>query len=184
MATFLKILIVDNSDEFVRRVVTLLESDGVVNDVACVSSPDEFRTTLDASTDVVLVHHNPPSFDSFSFLELAEERTLGIPVIVISEVNDVETAVAAMQNGASDYLFIEQLSRLSSTIQKNIDRAILKGDEHRQRADERDSYQRLKLALAASAMGVWEWNFKTDEVIWSPEVYDIFRVESPIKSKA
>ncbi len=42
----------------------------------------------------------------------------------------------------------------------------------------RDSEERLKLALAAARMGVWEWNVTTNTVIWSSECYDIFGVKS------
>jgi PAS domain S-box-containing protein len=35
------------------------------------------------------------------------------------------------------------------------------------------SEERLLLALKSSHMGVWEWNVLTDQVLWSPEVYDI-----------
>ncbi len=37
----------------------------------------------------------------------------------------------------------------------------------------RESEGRLKLALAASRMGVWEWNIRTEDVYWSPEAGDI-----------
>jgi PAS domain S-box-containing protein len=41
-----------------------------------------------------------------------------------------------------------------------------------------ESQERLQLALAASRMGVWEWDISNDTVYWSPECYDIFRVAS------
>ena len=37
----------------------------------------------------------------------------------------------------------------------------------------RESAQRLNFALTASHMGVWEWNVVTNEVLWSPECYEI-----------
>ncbi len=42
-----------------------------------------------------------------------------------------------------------------------------------------ESAGRLKMALSASNMGVWEWNIQTDAVFWSPECYEIAGVESP-----
>ena len=35
------------------------------------------------------------------------------------------------------------------------------------------SEERLKLALAATLTGVWEWNVRTNEVFWSEECYEI-----------
>ncbi len=40
----------------------------------------------------------------------------------------------------------------------------------------KESQARLQLALAASRMGVWEWDILSGDVFWSPECYEIFRV--------
>lgn len=40
----------------------------------------------------------------------------------------------------------------------------------------RISEERLKLALSATRMGVWEWNVATDALFWSPECYAIFGI--------
>ncbi|MGA2401827.1 MAG: PAS domain S-box protein [Syntrophobacteraceae bacterium] len=42
----------------------------------------------------------------------------------------------------------------------------------------RDSEERLKMALTASRMGVWEWNVRTGNVFLSPQCYDIFGIKS------
>jgi len=41
----------------------------------------------------------------------------------------------------------------------------------------RESEDRLKLALAASAMGVWEWERDTGDIYWSPECFKIFGLD-------
>jgi PAS domain S-box-containing protein len=46
--------------------------------------------------------------------------------------------------------------------------------EHKRAEDAlRASEERLKLALAASRMGVWEWDFETAVMFWSPECREI-----------
>lgn len=45
------------------------------------------------------------------------------------------------------------------------------------RLAQRESEDRLKLALAASGMGVWEWERDTGDIYWSPECFDIFGVD-------
>lgn len=42
----------------------------------------------------------------------------------------------------------------------------------------RTSDERLSLALAASKLGVWEWNVQTNRVFWSPECFEIFHAEN------
>jgi PAS domain S-box-containing protein len=41
----------------------------------------------------------------------------------------------------------------------------------------RESQERLKLALAASGMGVWEWECDSGDIYWSPECIKIFGVD-------
>jgi PAS domain-containing protein len=36
----------------------------------------------------------------------------------------------------------------------------------------------LRLALAATLTGVWEWNIRTNEVFWSQECYQIVGMDS------
>jgi PAS domain S-box-containing protein len=50
-------------------------------------------------------------------------------------------------------------------------------ERKRVEANLRESEGRLNLALAASRMGVWEWDVRTDAVFWSPECYDILGVK-------
>jgi PAS domain S-box-containing protein len=50
--------------------------------------------------------------------------------------------------------------------------------EHKRAEDAlRESEQRLKVALAASRMGVWEWDFETATMFWSPECHEILGQE-------
>jgi PAS domain S-box-containing protein len=46
----------------------------------------------------------------------------------------------------------------------------------RKRAEQalRESEQRLRLALDAAAAGVWQWNLKTNENIWSEELWSLY----------
>jgi PAS domain S-box-containing protein len=41
----------------------------------------------------------------------------------------------------------------------------------------RSTEKRLQLALSGARAGVWEWNLATQEVSWSPELYDLLGLE-------
>ena len=43
----------------------------------------------------------------------------------------------------------------------------------------RESEERLGLALAASHMGVWEWDLDTNSVFWSPQCREILGIKGP-----
>ncbi|TCO81497.1 PAS domain S-box-containing protein [Plasticicumulans lactativorans] len=58
--------------------------------------------------------------------------------------------------------------------------AVVEDISQRRQAAEalRESEARLKMALVASHMGVWEWDIPADRVYWSPECYEIFGVDA------
>ena len=74
--------------------------------------------------DVVLCDYNLPRFSTERALKILNERKLDIPFIVVSHHIGEEAAVAAMQNGASDYLIKNRLGRLSAAIEAAIERRV------------------------------------------------------------
>ena len=40
---------------------------------------------------------------------------------------------------------------------------------------------RVKMAVEIAQLGYWEWNIHTNEVIWSPMMYEIFRISNDFK---
>jgi PAS domain S-box-containing protein len=59
-------------------------------------------------------------------------------------------------------------------------RLIIRNSQNLKQAEKqiRESAERLNLALAASRMGVWEWDIQTNAIFWSPECLKIMGVES------
>ena len=55
---------------------------------------------------------------------------------------------------------------------------IFRDVSQRRRAEQpmRENEQRLRLAMEASALGMWNWDLRTDGITWSPECYAIFGV--------
>ncbi len=42
----------------------------------------------------------------------------------------------------------------------------------------RESEDRLQMALSAAQAGVWSWNIQTGEIVWSPENYSLYGLDS------
>ena len=74
--------------------------------------------------DVVLCDFNLPRFSTDRALKILNEQKLDIPFIVVSHHIGEEAAVAAMQDGASDYLLKNRLGRLSAAIEAAIGRRV------------------------------------------------------------
>jgi putative nucleotidyltransferase with HDIG domain len=98
-----KILVVDD-EEAIREVVsTLLEAQGfqcaVVNDgKAAVDQMQKFAPDLILS-DMVM-----PEMDGLKLLEWTRENNPDVPVILVTAMHDLSTALSAIRSGAYDYI--------------------------------------------------------------------------------
>jgi PAS domain S-box-containing protein len=56
---------------------------------------------------------------------------------------------------------------------------VIRDNTERNRAEEerRENEERLRLALSAATMGIWEWNLQDDSVYWSPECYKLIGLD-------
>ena len=77
-----------------------------------------------APPDVVLCDYHLPRFSADRALRILQLRQLDIPFIVVSHHIGEDAAVAAMQNGASDYLLKHRLGRLAKAIEAAIERRL------------------------------------------------------------
>ncbi len=89
-----------------------------------VETEEEYRAALagDALPDVVLCDYHLPRFSADRALQILQARQLDIPFIVVSHHIGEDAAVAAMQDGASDYLLKNRLGRLAKAIESAIER--------------------------------------------------------------
>ena len=139
------LLHLEDSVEDHELAMAYLRRAGHLLDVTRVDTEAAYRQALGARPwDVVLSDFNLPGFDGLRAQAILQESGLDIPFILVSGAIGEDTAVAAMRNGASDYLLKNNLARLVPAVEH----AIAAGRERqaRQRAD-RDlaaSRQRLR----------------------------------------
>ena len=71
--------------------------------------------------DVILSDYSMPQFDGPRALRLLQERGLDVPFILVSGTVGEDTAVAAMKEGANDYLIKDRLTRLGTAVRQAIE---------------------------------------------------------------
>ncbi|WP_395699112.1 response regulator [Aquabacterium sp.] len=126
---------------FLRRAGHRLQVLRVDNEAA-------FRHALDAQEwDVILSDYNLPGFSGLRAQEILKESGREIPFILVSGEIGEDTAVAAMRNGATDYLLKNNLARLAPAVEH----AIEAGQERRarQQADRELAASRQRLSELA-----------------------------------
>jgi PAS domain S-box-containing protein len=132
-----------------------------------VQTEAEFLEALNPGLDVILSDFNMPSFDATRALDLLKTSGLDVPFIVVSGSIGEELAVETLQNGAADYLLKDRLARLGQAVERAL-------DAHRLRRVSQDAVDalraaeaRMRFALEASQVGIWEVDLATGAARWS-----------------
>jgi len=68
-----------------------------------------------------------------------------------------------------------KVTRLIGTFQDVTELALSQAEKER-------LLNRLTLAKSAAGIGIWEWNFDTDELLWDENMYEIYGVDAPVSS--
>ncbi len=117
-------------------------------------------------------------FDDPAFAPWREEAlkrdfasALGLPLIVGGKSLGALTIYSAVSN-AFDAAETALLSELAGDLAYGIEALRTKAGHRRAEDELRESQSRLQLATQASNIGLWDWNFDTNEVYLSPEWKD------------
>ena len=98
-----KILVVDDEAGARSALADMLRGEGFIAETA----GDGFKALgrfEDFSPDLVLTDLNMPGMDGVELLRKVKEKDPELPVVLMTAFGGVETAVAAMREGAADYL--------------------------------------------------------------------------------
>jgi signal transduction histidine kinase len=78
--------------------------------------------------DLVLADFSLPGADGMEALRLARQVKPDVPFLIVSGVIGEEAAVDSLQNGATDYILKDRLSRLTPAVRRALDEAALRRD--------------------------------------------------------
>ncbi len=154
----------DNGDmrNYIRR---LLSEQGYAVE-AVTDGAAALQSVRRAKPDLILSDVMMPNLDGIGLLRsLREDNSLNsIPILLLSARAGEEFRIQGLGLGADDYLVKpfsarELLSRVKAHVESN------------QR--QRESENRLRLALELGHMGTWDRNLRTGEVFWSPSQFSL-----------
>lgn len=98
------ILLVDDEEQFLLSAEYILNSVGIDN----LKTENDSRKVMDAISSerfsVVVLDLYMPHVSGLELLPRITSENPGLPVIILTAVNDLETAVECMKNGAYDYI--------------------------------------------------------------------------------
>jgi DNA-binding NtrC family response regulator len=121
------VAIIDDERESLYTSSLILKQSGI-NDVVLIEDPRELPVVLkERSFSVLLLDISMPHISGFELLKYLSLEYPEIPVIILTAIKDIETAVECIKIGASDYLVkpVEK-NKLTSSIKKALEMNRLK----------------------------------------------------------
>lgn len=116
----LRALIIEDSDDDARLLVTHLQRFGYQVKWHRVASPDALRSALKETWDIVFSDYTMPEFNGLDALALIREHDPDLPFVFVSGTIGEERAVAGMKAGAQDYVMKDNLNRLVPAVEREI----------------------------------------------------------------
>jgi PAS domain S-box-containing protein len=160
-----RILLAEDNGDMRNYVGRLLREQGYAVE-AVADGAAALKSVRRAKPDLILSDVMMPNLDGIGLLRsLREDSSLSsIPVLLLSARAGEEFRIHGLGLGADDYLVKpfsarELLSRVKAHVESN------------QR--QRESENRLRLALELGHMGTWDRNLRTGEVFWSPSQFSL-----------
>jgi putative two-component system response regulator len=150
-----KVLIVDDDEEIREVFRDFLLTKGYVADTA-LSGENALRLLDDMHPDVILLDIKMPGMTGTDVLREIKDLYPEMPVIMITALDDTETAVSAMKIGAYDYITKPvDLWQLETNIQKAIERGRLLRElrEYRENLELKVKERTFALENALRALG-------------------------------
>lgn len=150
----LHVLIVEDRPEDAELVVRTLRRAGFEPDWRRVDTEADYRAHLGGGLDLVLSDYEMPQFSGLRALELLKESALEVPLIIVSGTIGEETAVAAMKQGAADYLLKDRLARLGTAVEQALEQSGLRRERRQALEALRESEEQMRLLLAHAPAAV------------------------------
>lgn len=145
----LKILHLEDTAADAELVERELKKGGIVFEKIVVDNKSDFEKALDDfMPDIILSDHSLPSFDSAGAIELVKLKCPQIPVILVTATVSEEFAVSILQHGATDYILKSNLKRLTTAVQKALEKCRMISE--RKHAEEELKHSYLQIRRLAS----------------------------------
>ena len=98
------VLLVDDEVDVLKSYELTLKSRQIHNIITCQDSGEVLPIMERKPVDVIVLDLMMPGISGEELLEVITERFPSVPVIIVTAVNDVETAVRCLNRGAKDYM--------------------------------------------------------------------------------
>jgi len=148
-----RVLQVEDSAPDAELILGELERDGLRYEARLVDDESQFIAALDEfAPDIVLSDLSMPKFSGKQALALLRQRDEDLPFIFVSATLGEEAAVAALRDGATDYILKQNPVRLASAVRRALREAGARRQRRRTEAELLRSQRFESLAMLAGGL--------------------------------
>ncbi|GEM_PF-5918506 len=178
MEKLLKVLMIEDSEADCLLIERHLQEHGLLVWCSRVASFAELQLALETDGwDVILSNYSVLQLHLPEYLRLIQAQMPEVPVILVSGSVGEEKAVDLLKEGFWDFVLKDGLERLVPAMERCIREAkVRRARRETEQKARLDNEERLNIALTAAHMGIWEWDLRTNALIWSPECFEILGV--------
>jgi PAS domain S-box-containing protein len=116
MKISIKVLIMADTKYDVKSTVMAIEQAGFSVRYHYIDNPNDLNIALKRKWDILLAEYNIPGFNAFEVQKIAKKTNPDLPLILMTETMDENTAVEMMSSGARDFVFKQDLKRLGAIV--------------------------------------------------------------------
>ncbi len=141
----LRLLIIEDSVDDTFLIVRELQKGGYMITYERVETEHTLKKALfEDHWDLIISDHSLPFFSAPAALHVLKESGIDLPFIIVSGTIGDEVAVAAMREGAHDYVMKDNLSRLVAVVERSLSDAENRARKRRVELALRESEARFK----------------------------------------
>ncbi|MES2568568.1 MAG: PAS domain-containing protein, partial [Verrucomicrobiota bacterium] len=137
-----------------------------------VETEEAFLEKLNPEIDIVLLDYMMPQFDGLRALKLLEQRKMGIPCILVSASVSETMAVAAIKQGAADYLLKDRLARLGLAVTQAVEKSRLQKERAQAENTVRESEERFRQLAENIEEVFWLTDVTMSQVFYVSPAYE------------
>jgi two-component system, cell cycle sensor histidine kinase and response regulator CckA len=155
MSQPLRVLIVEDRDNDAQLLLRDLRKGGYDVEYERVETAAAMRAALaQREWDIVISDYSLPSFGATEALTVLKRAGIDIPFIIVSGTIGEDTAVAALQAGARDFLLKGKLARLLPAVQRELREREARAARLRAEQALRESEERNRLIVETTNEGI------------------------------
>lgn len=118
-----------------------------------VQTEPDFLACLGVDWDVILADFYMPQFEAMRALRILQDRSLDIPLIIVTGSISEEVAVECIKQGVTDYLLKDRLARLGQAVMQAVQKKKLRDEKRQAEAALQESEERFR-RLAENAQDI------------------------------